>query len=187
MTRLDELLKPCRQRRAKHDSGERHPTAIRHVVIHSTEGGTAASVAAFFAGNAQASTHLAIDDRECWRMLPDLIVPWGAPGVNTSGLHIEHCGYAAWSRAQWLEHRPTLERSAAKAAVWTRTYRIPARWLTPAQLRAGTAGFCTHATASKAFATAGGHTDPGDGFPRDLYLRLVQRYAAELAAAAAAR
>lgn len=184
---LARLLRPCRQKRARHDSGPRSASWIRHVVIHSTEGGTAASVAAFFASTAQASTHLVIDDRDCYRCVPDLVIPWGAPGVNRSGLHIEHCGFSRWTRAEWLRHRPELERSAAKAALWCKTYRIPRRWVTPAELKRGVAGFCTHADATAAFPPNGGHSDPGRGFPRDLYLALVQRYYRELTATRAER
>lgn len=184
---LAKLLRPCKPKRAKHDSGPRQAAWIRHVVIHSTEGGTAASVAAFFATTAQASTHLVIDERDCYRCVPDLVIPWGAPGVNRSGLHIEHCGFARWSRAEWLRHRPTLERSAAKAALWCWTYKIPRRWVTPAELKAGRAGLCTHADATTAFPPNGGHHDPGVGFPRDLYLELVQGYYRELTASRAER
>lgn len=176
------LSSPCTPRRARHDSGPRRPSWIRHVVIHSTEGGTARSVAAFFATTAQASTQLVVDDVECYRCVPDLVIPWGAPGVNYSGLHIEHCGYARWSRAEWLSHRPTLERSAFKAARWAWLYRIPRRWLTVAELRAGRAGFCTHAAATLAFPNNSGHTDPGAGFPRDVYLELVRNFYRELVA-----
>lgn len=184
---LAALLKPCKRRRAAHDSGPRSASIIRHIVIHSTEGGTAASVASFFATTAQASTHLVIDDRDCYRCVPDLVIPWGAPGVNRSGLHIEHCGFSRWSRAQWLAHLPELERSAAKTAKWCELYHIPRKWLTVAELRRGVAGFCTHADASVAFPPNGGHSDPGAGFPRDRYLELVQRYYRELAAERAGR
>jgi len=184
---LAALLRPCKRRRAAHDSGVRSSSWIKHVLIHSTEGGTAASVAAFFATTAQASTQLVIDDRECYRCVPDLVIPWGAPGANRSGLHIEHCGYARWTRADWLRHRPMLERSAAKAAQWCQVYRIPRRWVTPAELARGVAGFATHADASIAFPPNGGHHDPGLGFPRDLYLELVQRYYRELTAPRAGR
>ena len=49
---LKEALKPCRIRRARHDSGPRSRAAIKHIVLHSTEGGTAESVARFFATTA---------------------------------------------------------------------------------------------------------------------------------------
>lgn len=182
MSPSGSLATPCTVRRARHDSGPRRPSWIRHVVIHSTEGGTAKSVAAFFATTAQASTQLVVDDRDCYRCVPDLVIPWGAPGVNRSGLHIEHCGFARWPRAEWLLHRPMLERSAYRAARWCWTFRIPRRWLTLAELRAGRAGFCTHLDASRAFPPNAGHHDPGPGFPRDLYLELVGRFYRELVA-----
>lgn len=168
-------MKPCNNRyRAKHDSGPRSSKLIRHVVIHSTEGGTAQSVARFFATTAQASTHLVIDDHECYRCVPDLVIPWGAPGVNTSGLHTEHCGYAKWSRREWLMHESTLRESAAHTARWCHTYDIPRRWVGPIGLRLKRRGLTTHADASRAFRTPGGHTDPGAGFPKDRYLALVK-------------
>lgn len=172
----------CKVRRAKHDSGPRKASQIKHVVIHSTEGGTAASVAAFFATTAQASTHLVVDETECYRMVPDLVIPWGAPGVNSSGLHIEHCGYARWDRDEWLRHELTLRRSAYHAARWCLDYSIPRRWVGWIGLRMGRSGFTRHSDASRAF-SPGGHTDPGSGFPRGLYMRYVKEYYAKLKAA----
>jgi N-acetylmuramoyl-L-alanine amidase-like protein len=182
---LRRLLQPCDRLRAKHDSGPRPVSVIRHIVIHSTEGGTAHSVAAFFASTAQASTQLVIDDEDCYRCVPDAVIPWGAPGVNRSGLHIEHCGFARWTRAEWLRHTPMLKRSAAKAAIWAWTYEIPVRWLTVPQLGAGRSGFCRHVDATRAFGTSGGHTDPGPGFPREWYIERVRIYHAQIVAARA--
>ncbi len=175
----------CKRRRAKHDSGPRKASTIRHVVVHSTEGGTAASVAAYFATTARASTQLVVDDLECYRCVPDLVIPWGAPGVNTSGLHVEHCGFARWTRETWLEHDEMLLRSAAKAALWCWTFGIPRRWLTVTQLREGKAGLCRHADASRAFPTRDPHTDPGAGFPSDVYLGHVREQYADIRAARA--
>lgn len=179
---LAHLLRPCHVKRAAHDSGPRRPTQVRHVVIHSAEGSTASSVARYFATTAQASTQLVVDDADCYRCVPDLVIPWGAPGVNTSGLHIEHCGYARWSREEWLRHEPMLRRSAAKAARWCWLFRIPRRWLTVEELAAGRAGFCTHADATAAFPPNDGHRDPGPGFPKSRYLELVRSFYRELAA-----
>lgn len=168
-------MRPCNSHhRAAHDSGPRRSSAIRQVVIHSTEGGTARSVAVFFATTAQASTHLVIDDEECYRCLPDLVIPWGAPGVNTSGLHTEHCGYAKWTRAEWRVHMPMLRESAKHTAYWCWKYDIPRRWVGWVGLRLKRKGITTHADASRAFNTPGGHTDPGPGFPKDIYLGLVR-------------
>lgn len=160
--------------RAAHDSGPRRASDIRLVVLHSTEGGTARSVAQYFASTAQASTQLVVDDGACYRCVPDLVIPWGAPGVNTTGLHIEHCGYARWTRAEWLEHRPMLVRSARRVARWCYRFDIPRRYVGPVGIRLRRKGITTHRDASRAFGTSGGHTDPGDGFPRDVYLGLVK-------------
>lgn len=170
-------LKPCRPKRAANDSGPRRPGNIGLIVIHSTEGGTAASVASYFSRpSTRASTQLVIDDKECWRCVPDLVIPWGAPGANRRGLHIEHCGYAKWSEAEWLLHKPTLERSAYKAALWCWLYRIPRIWLSTEALKAGVKGFCTHAQASAAFPPNAGHHDPGHGFPKLKYMQDVRRF-----------
>jgi hypothetical protein len=125
-----------------------------------------------------------VDERECYRCLPDLVIPWGAPGANRHGLHVEHCGFARWTEAEWRAHHATLERSAYKAARWAYHYRIPRRWLTVAQLRGGVRGFCTHADASQAFPPNDGHHDPGAGFPKPLYMGLVRKHYAELVRAA---
>ncbi len=123
-----------------------------------------------------------VDDRECFRCVPDLVIPWGAPGVNRDGLHIEHCGFAHWSREEWLRHEPMLRLSAEHAARWCWVFRIPRRWLTVEQVRTGKGGFLRHKDATEAFRTPGGHTDPGAGFPRDHYLALVEGFHRELAA-----
>jgi N-acetylmuramoyl-L-alanine amidase len=171
-----------KMRRAKHDSGPRTASSIKHIVIHSTEGGTASSNASFFATTAEASTQLVIDDKEVWRTVPDLVIPWGAPGVNSDGLHIEHAGFAKWSRDEWLSHDRMLRLSAANAAKWAWQYKIPRRWLTVDELKTGTRGFCCHVDATKAFPNNSGHSDPGLGFPRDVYMGYVNDYYAALKA-----
>ena len=178
MTRLTlkQALRVCFTRRAANDSGPRSRSQIKWVVLHSTEGGTAESVAAYFSRpSTKASTHIVVDDKECWRMVPDLVIPWGAPGVNTGGLHIEQCGYARWSRAEWLAHSATLDRSAATAARWAHMYGIPLRWVGRWGLKLGRKGVTTHSEASRAF-TPGGHTDPGPGFPKDVWMARAKAY-----------
>jgi len=177
----EPIRNTCHLRRAAHDSGPRSRSSLRHIVLHSTEGGTAESVARFFATTAQASTQIVVDEKECWRMVPDLVIPWGAPGVNSTGLHIEQCGFAHWTTTQWLEHEKTLRRSAFKAARWAHRYGIPLRWVGPWGLRVGRKGVTTHADASKAF-TPGGHTDPGPNFPKAWWMRRAKEYLAELEA-----
>lgn len=176
---------PCRQKRARNDSGPRTAASIRLVVIHSAEGISAAGVASFFAGSAQASTQLAADSSECWRMLPDLVVPWAAPGANSDGLHIEICGFARWSEEEWLRHEQMLRRSAYKVAKWCWQYAIPVRWLTDKQLANGTArGLVTHKMVSDVFKRST-HWDPGPNFPKDAFLKWTKEYIGEITVARA--
>lgn len=177
--------------RAANDSGPRKASAIRWAVIHSAEASddtgpdrTAEGVAAYFSRpSTQASTQLAVDRDSCVRMLPDLVIPWGASGANTNGVHVEICGRAMWDRNEWLSpHRlPMLDRAAFKVAMWCYHYGIPVRWVGPSGLKLRRAGLTTHADVNRAFKN-GTHWDPGPGFPRDVFLRLVRDHFARIKA-----
>jgi N-acetylmuramoyl-L-alanine amidase len=164
-----------------HSPGTRALSEITHIVIHSTEGDTAAGGASWFANPASAgSGHLVLDDRECYRTLGDEMIPWGAPGTNKDGFHIEHAGHASWDRQTWMSHEQTLRRGAFKAALHAKKFNIPLRWLSADDLRHGRGGFVTHATVTSVFPGNQGHTDPGPGFPQDHYMDLVKQFAAEM-------
>ena len=164
---------------AAHNSGVRKPEDIRLVVLHSTEGGTAESVARYFTTpQSGGSAHLVVDDLDCYRCLRNIDIPWGAPGANTAGFHIEQCGYARWTKAEWLEHDLTLRRAAYKAALHANHFGIPLQWLSAAGLKRGLRGVTTHADCSQAF--GGDHTDPGPFWPRRYFMRLVNGYYGDL-------
>ena len=170
-----QLTAPCDTTyTAKHHSGTRPLSAIKWVVMHSTEGDSARGAAAWFANPASGgSAHLCIDDQHCFRTLRDELVPWGAPGANTNGFHIEQAGYAKWSSLIWSsKHRNTLERAAYKAALHCRKFGIPPYFVAAAALREGRPGVTTHAECTKAF--GGNHTDPGSGWPRWWFMRRVR-------------
>ena len=174
---------PCKVGpRAAHDSGLRRSSAIDLVVIHTAEGAdlvgpdnTAEGVARYFARlDVKASTQLAVDRDSCVRMLPDLVIPWGAKGANSDGLHMEICGRAGWSEDIWLskEVKPMLARAAAKTAKWCWQYDIPRRWLSVADLRSDSRGLTTHVDVNAAF-QGGTHWDPGPNFPRTYFIGKV--------------
>lgn len=157
---------------AAHHGGKRSMSKVRLIVLHSTEGSTAKGAASWFANPASAgSTQLVVDDRECYRTLPDDVVPYGAPGANEDGLHIEMAGFAKWTRAQWLEHEDTVRRAAALAADWSATYGIPLVYVDAAGLRAGKSGVTTHWQVTKGLNGGKGHVDPGPNFPLDVFMR----------------
>ncbi len=188
----DPVARGCRTGYpAYHHSGDRLLSSIRYVVLHCGEAPSAESIArGFMLPSSTGSSNLAVDDFRCFKPLLDHVIPWGAPPLNTHGFHVEQAGYAAWPRSRWLLHRNTVRRAAYKAALRCRWYRIPTVLLTPEQLRKdygqefqGTfqpgplaGGIVTHRTVSEAFGDSN-HTDPGDGYPLDVFMSYLRDYA----------
>lgn len=165
---------------AANHSGPRDTSKLKWVVIHSAESTNAAGVAVYFSREStEASTHLAVDDTSCFRMLADSITPWGASGANYNGLHIEICGYARWTLKEWMTHAMMLNRAAYRTAVWCNRYNIPPRWVGPIGLRLGRKGITTHVDVNKAF-KKGSHWDPGPNFPKEWFLGRVKAYLKEI-------
>lgn len=164
-----------RYRATKH-SGNRPLSQIKWVVMHCTEGATAAGAASWFANpRSQGSAHLCVDNLICYRTLEDRQVPWGAQGANYKGYHIELAGYARWTSVMWsVAHRKTLERGAYKAALRCRWYGIPPYFVSAPDLRRGKAGVTTHNECSKAF--GGSHWDPGFGWPRMYFMNRLRHH-----------
>jgi hypothetical protein len=152
---------------------------VRLVVMHDTEGGTAESVARYFASDkAGGSTHLVVDENRCYRTLPNNVVPQGAPGANANGFHVEMCGFARWSAAVWLKHLRTINRAAYKAAFHCALFDIPPVWIAAAGLRRAGSGVTSHAECTKAF--GGTHTDPGPLWPRTFFMGRLRAYYGDL-------
>lgn len=175
MPECDDSLK------AVHFGSTRDVSRIRLIVLHSTEGDTAAGAAGWFTNPASGgSTHYVVDDTKCFNTLPDNVIPWGAKGgrANEDGLHIELAGYAKWSRDEWLNnHMQELKNAAAIVRMWSDKYNIPVDSLLSADdLKSqgnNARGITTHANITKAFGIDS-HTDPGSGFPVDVFLDLVK-------------
>lgn len=181
---MDAITRACRTNyKAYHQSGTRPTSAISLIVLHSTEGGgSAKNVAKYFESpNSGGSAHLVVDDNACYRCLPNTIVPWGAPGANTNGFHIEQLGYAAWTSSEWLKHPNMLRRAAYKVAYHANLFHIPLTFVNAAGLKAGKRGVTTHAEVSKAFPNnAGNHHDPGIGYPMSQVLEWAKEYKVKL-------
>lgn len=152
------------------------------VVIHDMEyperPGGAEWCANFFAGpNApQASAHYAVDSVTVIQCVKEKDVAWHAPGANRSGIGIEHVGFAAQSRADWMDPYSLAElRTSAKlTAEICRRWGIPVVKLSVDELKTGARGLCGHIDVTNAFNGGKGHTDPGPGFPWDYYVELVK-------------
>lgn len=169
--------------KAVHNSGRRPVNEIWWMVLHDEEAFTARSAAAWFQNpDSAGSAHLCNDDRECYRCLDDSYIPWGAQGANYHGLHFEQAGFASWSRTNWtLEHHMTLDRTAFKVAYHIKKYRengIKVDFIDHRGLQQGKKGITTHAECTKAF--GGSHTDPGAGYPIDVFMARCEHFYAAL-------
>ena len=167
--------------KASRTSGTRKTSSITLIVWHDEEAGTARSSALFFHdprlpknGGPAGSAHLTVDDNECYRCLANEDIPWGAPGANEQGFHIEQAGFAKWSAVIWRKHVNTLRRCAYKTALHCKQFGIPVVFLTAADLKAGKSGITTHREVSKAF--GGDHSDPGPFYPVPLVMWFTRRY-----------
>jgi hypothetical protein len=143
--------------------------------MHDTEGGTAESVARYFATDAATgSAHLVVDENACYRTLPNDVIPWAAPGANAAGFHIEQVGYAKWSPR--LDEPPSdVEPGGVQGGVSLRSCSASRpSGLSADGLRRGGKGVTTHAECTKAF--GGTHTDPGRLWPRTFFMGRVRSY-----------
>jgi hypothetical protein len=194
-----------RDYKAVHNSGPRYAAQIAYGVLHAGEAPSAASMGRWFENpDSGGSTQCGFDCDETQRYLPDLVIPQGAPPLNTSGLHGELSGYSAWKPADWLKRLRMLQRAAWQYAKWSIKYQIPPRWLKAKQLRElgvspgkGKGGITDHGQVSKAFGKTD-HTDPGPGFeqpatevkkgkkvrtvPRRLFMGYVKKYRKQMLA-----
>jgi N-acetyl-anhydromuramyl-L-alanine amidase AmpD len=157
---------------------------IDWIVIHTMEApktiGRARQVANWFASenSPSASPHYCVDNAEVIQCVADHDVAWHAPGANSTGIGIEHAGYASQTDADWQDAYNTamLSGSAKLVAGLCRTYSIPAVWLSPDDLIHHKRGICGHVDVTMALDGGKGHTDPGAHFPKDRFIALVRSF-----------
>lgn len=152
------------------------------VVLHTMEtpegDQIAENIASWFANPvAGTSAHYCVDPDSVVQCVDERACAWAAMQVgNAYGIHIEMAGRAAQTAAEWADgpSQAILARTAALTADICRRHNIPARYLTDQQLADGERGITTHAQISRVFKQSD-HTDPGEGFPTQQFLGLVQR------------
>lgn len=161
---------------------------LRLLVLHSTEGQetatSAEATAAYFATiDRKASAHVVIDSDTVVGCVHPTDTAYGAAGANSDGYHIEQCGKAGQTAAQWddAESRKIVDRCAKHLAECSQAFGIPLRWLTLEQVAdRRSKGITDHATVSKAFPDVStGHWDPGPYYPRSTVVALARSYAQE--------
>lgn len=158
-------------------------TKPRLVFIHTTEShdrpgrGDVDSIHAWFDNPAsQASSHVIIDEEgHSTTCVPDPMKAWTQGQYNSLALSIELIGWASTPRWQWVKRTKQLNKAAKFTAYWCRTHEIPTDrgQISGAHINVIKAGIVGHAQAG---AIGGGHHDPGEGFPWDVFLRKVRYY-----------
>lgn len=172
----DPIGTPCRRGpEAAKNSGRRKPSDIQFHVVHSAEGGTAAGIANYLnQPYVKGSVQRCVDDLEGIRILSDLLIPWGAPPLNPTGIHDELASFSRWRPQTWFKHLRMIRREAWFTARDCRVYGIPVRWLRAADLERigprpgkGKGGITDHVQITLAWHQTD-HTDPGMGFEQPI-------------------
>lgn len=160
------------------DSGGRNPARCQVIVIHTYEcprGDDVEGRAAWQQQSQTGSYNVLIGTRRRLRANDDWYIPWAAMATgNRIGLHACFLAYAAATRAEWLEYDHQLTLGAEVVADWCNRYKIPPVKLSAAEVKAGKRGVCGHGEISGAFHESD-HTDPGRGFPWDVFLAKVRQ------------
>lgn len=147
------------------------------LVLHSAEGATSEiALGNFFAGTTKGSSAAGIGQGGKYASYVNYAdTAWCAPPLNQEGEHLEICGFAKWTRAEWLAH-PAMLETVAKWIAWRCTVRrIPIRFV--ALPRVGTSGVTGHIQVNNVYHKSD-HWDPGPNFPWDSVIARAQKIAA---------
>ena len=150
-------------------SDPRGTRPVRLVVLHTTEGAlTAAALGAYFyRPDVMASSHVGIGTDGIRQYVSYSRSAWTVRSGNPISDNAEICGFAHWTREQWLnDHRQLLDLAAGWVRGRCLARGIPIRKLSTAEVAAGKAGVIGHWDWTVGMRD-GTHTDPGTGFPWD--------------------
>ncbi|MCH6196895.1 N-acetylmuramoyl-L-alanine amidase [Corynebacterium mastitidis] len=166
-------------RLTSNDSGWRDPKVCQAVFIHTYEcprGDDLESRADWQNSSKTGSYTILVGTKRTLRANDDDYAPWAAGyTANRRGLHLSFLAYALSRRGDWLAADHQLELGAAVVADWCKRYNIPAVKINGADLRAGKRGIGGHGDAAAAWGETD-HSDPGAGFPWDVFIQKVQRH-----------
>lgn len=165
-----------------------HRERVDQIVIHTMETGCVSGAAMAVALRLQdkakkKSAHYLVDPSAIVQCVYETDVAWHCPKANRRGIGIEHAGRAFSSpdgkklATDWdtPEGEAVLRLSAALVAGICKRWDIPAKRLTLEEIIDGRKGIIGHDDATEAYATPGGHRDPGPHWPWDKYMAMVAR------------
>lgn len=146
------------------------------VILHTAEGAlTVTALGNYFASPASGvSSHVGIDDHQIAQYVDYSQQAWAARSANPNSDQAELCGFAAWTRATWLQHPGMLENAAQWIADRCRARGIPPVKIGPADVAAHRPGVIGHVDITNGLHD-GTHQDPGTSFPWDIVMARVQQ------------
>lgn len=150
-------------------------SGVRLIVLHTAEGSrTIESLGGFFQGDVGASSHVGADDKV--NTIGEYVKrgnkAWTQANYNPVSVAIELCGFASWSRDEWMNnHRNMLDNCAKWIAEEAKYYGLPITKLSAGAAQGSGRGVCQHADLGSG---GGGHWDCGSGFPMDHVLDLAR-------------
>lgn len=144
------------------------------VAIHTTEGIMDANDLGYYWQRiTNGSSHAGCDNSKTVTYVDTGYASWTLLNGNSRSVNMEICGWASWTRDQWLgPQRGRLVQAANWARQMCDRFGIPKRHIGAAGVARGEAGIIGHIDYTNG-AKDGNHWDPGPGFPWDVFIDLV--------------
>jgi N-acetyl-anhydromuramyl-L-alanine amidase AmpD len=159
-----------------HANGRPIDVVVMHTMEIAERPDAAQICARWFASRAsQVSAHYCVDAGTVIQCVREKDIAWHARGGNAASIGVELAGFASQTRRDWRDDysAEVLERAASLVAEICRRRRVPVRWLSADDLRAGRRGLTGHVDVSRAYGKSD-HWDPGDGFPVEAFVDRVR-------------
>lgn len=159
---------------ATNNYSSRNGAKVIWVAIHTTEGIMDANDLGYYWQRiTNGSSHAGCDNVKTKTYVDPAYASWTLLNGNSRSVNMEICGWARWTREEWLG--PQMGR-LVQAANWARQmcdrFGIPKRYIGAAGVARGEAGIIGHVDYTNG-AKDGDHWDPGPGFPWDVFMQLV--------------
>jgi N-acetyl-anhydromuramyl-L-alanine amidase AmpD len=159
-----------------HANGRPIDVVVMHTMEIAERPDAAQICARWFASRAsEVSAHYCVDAGAVIQCVREKDIAWHARGGNAASIGVELAGFASQTRRDWRDDysAEVLERAASLVAEICRRRRVPVRWLSADDLRAGRRGLTGHVDVSRAYGKSD-HWDPGDGFPVEAFVDRVR-------------
>ena len=153
--------------------------SVKWLGVHSAEGATdEVSLGNFFSRTRSGSSNCGIGQDGGYAQFVNYAdTAWANPPLNEESDSVELCGFARWTREEWLAC-PAMLATLAQWIAWRCAVRgIPVVLLSTADLEARNSGIVDHRTINNVYHVSS-HWDVGYNFPWDVVMAAAQGTAA---------